>query len=369
VPVAIAASAILTCHGDGPATFEALLESRSGIEPLRNPDAERLNVTRGFHVDDGPEAVAFRATGWLTAVVREAVRAAGLDGGGRVMALVGTGLRELRSAELWAAGNLALDPHDLHFGRAVRAPVSGVDSVVTLANACSAGGHALALGQDLVELGEADAVIVAAADAMTTSMLAMMGRVVDTPTEAVRPFDRGRTGVLLGEGAAAAVLVPDHTRPALGRVLATGLACDASHETAPSSDGIERAMRDALERARRRPADVDVVVAHGTGTPLNDPVELEAITAVLGADEHRPAVTGVKGAVGHTSGAAALVNLDVALRCLASGSVPPTVGLTDPISTGVRLVAGAPVDVPARLVQSNAFGFGGVNAVTLVEAV
>src|SRR5207247_2209887 len=119
---------------------------------------------------------------------------------------------------------------------AVRAVAPGVGEVITLSNACSAGGHALALAQDLVELGEADAVVAAGADSMTASMLAMIGRVHEEPADQLRPFDAARTGALLGEGAVAMVVVPEGAaaRP-LARVLATGLSCDAHHETAADS--------------------------------------------------------------------------------------------------------------------------------------
>lgn len=220
-----------------------------------------------------------------------------------------------------------------------------------------------------MELGEADAVIVGAADAMTQSMLAMIGKVAPIPTDRVRPFDADRTGVLLGEGAAAVVVVPE-TWPgqALARLAGTGLSCDAHHQTAPDVDGICRSMRDAFVRTGRDPAEVDLVVAHGTGTALNDPAECQALCEVVSGG--MPLVTAVKGAVGHTSGSAALVNLDVGIRCLAEGVVPPVVGLRKVLDegSGLRFACDAPVRQRPRLVQINAFGFGGVNAVTLLEA-
>ncbi|GAA1767073.1 beta-ketoacyl synthase N-terminal-like domain-containing protein [Luedemannella helvata] len=368
--VLIASSVLRTCLGDGPQTFAALLAGRDGRSPLRPGYPQQLRVAYGYQVD-GP-AGPYAASRWLADCARRAVAAAGVDTRNvRLACLVGTGLRELSTVEATAGEDLAGVPaHRLHFADAVRAAVPGVGDVVTIANACSASGHALALAQDMVELGDADAVLVCGTDAMTTSMLAMIGRVVDEPTERVRPFDRDRHGVLLGEGAAAVVVVPDHGRPALGRLLATGLSCDAHHETAPSPEGIVRAMRDALTRAGARPADVGLVLAHGTGTALNEPAECAALCEVLLAGGADPLVTGVKGAVGHMSGTAALANLDVALRCLATGSVPPTVGLRVPLAeaAGLRLVREEPAPLPPGLVQIDAFGFGGVNAVTLVGA-
>jgi 3-oxoacyl-[acyl-carrier-protein] synthase II len=363
--VLVTGSAVRTCLGDGDATFAALLRGESGIGPLRYVDPDRLNVRRGFHVEEPGEERPFRASGWLVACVTEALARAGVDPAARrVAVIVGTGLRELRAVER----STDVEAHRLHFAPALRSAVPGLADVVTLSNACSAGGHALALAQDLLQLGEADAVVAAGADAMTESMLAMIGRVADGPADGLRPFDASRSGTLLGEGAAAVVVVPEGApgRP-LARLLGTGLSCDAHHETAADRDGIARAMSDAYARAGREPGQVDLVVAHGTGTPLNDALESELLLGTVGA---RPLVTAVKGAVGHMSGAAALVSLDVALHCLATGLVPPVAGLERVLDEGERLrfVAGAAAAAEVRLAQVDAFGFGGVNAVSLVEA-
>jgi 3-oxoacyl-[acyl-carrier-protein] synthase II len=371
VTALIAGAAVRTCLGTGAETFAALLRGRCGVAPLRHGDPARLNVAAGHHVGDDDPHRPFRAGTWLSACVRRALDQAGVaPDRQRVVALVGTGLRELSAVEDMALGGPPFAPHRLHFGAAVREVAPAVGGVVTLANACSASGHALALAQDLVELGEADAVVVGGTDAMTQSMLAMIGRVADAPTERVRPFDRDRQGVLLGEGAAAVVVVPERwPGPALARLVATGLSCDAHHETAPSTAGIARAMRDAYQRADRNPGEVDVVVAHGTGTALNDPTECAALTEVVLSAGGDPAVTAVKGALGHMSGTAALINLDVAMRCLADGIVPPVVGLRNVLGEGDEMyfVRDRPLRMHAQLAQVNAFGFGGVNAVTLVE--
>ncbi|HTB49659.1 MAG TPA: beta-ketoacyl synthase N-terminal-like domain-containing protein [Solirubrobacteraceae bacterium] len=369
----VAGMAMRTCLGDGEETFLALLRGRAGVGGLRYLDGPGLNVLRGYHIDaEGPDEPAFRASGWLTTCVREALEDAGVDPDRqRVLAIVGTGLRELRELERWSEEGGAFATDRLHFGAAVREAAPGIAGVITLSNACSAGGHALALGQDLIELGEADAVVAAGADSMTASMLAMIGLVSEQPAEQLRPFDAVRGGAVLGEGAVAMVLVGEdaHVRPK-ARVLGTGLSCDAKHETAADSGGIERAMRDALERAGRAPEDVDLVIAHGTGTAINDPLECELLNSIFGRDAACPLVTALKGALGHTSGTAALMSADVAIRCLREGSVPPIVGLREPIPEAARvpLVLDHWGFASLNVVQVNAFGFGGVNAVTLLEA-
>jgi 3-oxoacyl-[acyl-carrier-protein] synthase II len=135
-------------------------------------------------------------------------------------------------------------------------------------------------------------------------------------------------------------------------------------------EGIGRAVADAFARSGRDPTEVDLVLAHGTGTALNDPAECEALRRGLLARGSTPRITAVKGALGHMSGTAALANVDVALRCFATGWVPPVVGLREPLEEGegLRFVVGAPVRCAPRVAQVNAFGFGGVNSVTLLEA-
>lgn len=352
-----------------------MLGGRSGAGPLLVGDRTRLNVSVGYHVDDFDAAGAeppLRASRWLAACVREALSRARVDPAReRVVALVGTGLRELRSVELTAAGGPAVATERLHFAGAVREVLGGAETVITVSNACSASGYALALGQDLLEQGEADAVVVAGTDSMTESMLAMVGRVSESPTEQVRPFDSDRGGVLLGDGAAAVVLQPEgtHEQP-LARLLGTGLSCDAFHETAPDEEGILRAITDAHKRAGITPADVDLVLAHGTGTALNDPTEARGIRRVFADASPGPLVTACKGAVGHTSGGSALLSLVTAIRCLRTGTVPPVVGLRRPLpeAEGVRLVVGEPATANPRVAQVHAFGFGGLNAVSVLEA-
>lgn len=372
MPALIAASVVRTCLGDGAETFARVSRGETGLQPLRHGDPAKLRVSYGYHIGTDDPHRPYRASGWLAECVQQAARKSGIDTRReRVVALIGTGLRELSAVEDWALHGTPVVPHRLHFASAVRGALPGLTDVITVSNACSAGGHALALAEHMVELGEADAVVVGAADGMTQSMLAMIGRTSDSPTDQVRPFDADRSGALLGEAAAAMVVVPENRGgPSLGRVLATGLSCDAQHETAPDVDGICRAMREAYARAGRSPRDADTVVAHGTGTALNDPTECVALRRVLADDGSHAYITGVKGAVGHTSGCAALVNLDVALRAIDERVIPPIVGLRTVLDEGegLRFVRDRPQAADPRLVQVNAFGFGGVNAVTLLEA-
>lgn len=369
----IAGSAVISPLGDREETFDALIAGKSALRPLAFYDRDQVNVHLGYQIGDGSEG-DLRPAAWLVDVIVDAVADAGLDlSAGRVAVVVGTSMRELRGVERALATSvrpLGFDLADLHFTRAVRSVVPDAVEIITVTNACSAGGHALAIGEDYLASGLADAVIVAACDGTSESMIASIGRVHEQPSDGVRPFDRLRKGVLLGEGAAALVLLAGahvSAGSAAARVLGTEMACDAAHETAPDPSGIARTMRGAHRRAGITPADVDLVIAHGTGTALNDPTEAAVLVDVFTG--HEPVVTALKGALGHTTGPSPLMSIAVGIQALQEHRIPAIVGLTDPIdeAADLDLVVGDPRPTRGTVVQVDAFGFGGVNAVTLLE--
>lgn len=377
--VAITGVDLMTSVGAGvDRCFAALCDGVSGSKALQSFHANRFRIAHCYEIADRHPAdhdVPCRATAWLTRCVVEVIKQTELDPiRQRVALLVGTGLRELRSLELWWASHAAFHVADLHFGGALHREVGQLGPVMTVSNACSASSFALGLGADLLELGEADAVIVAGCDSITESMLGMLDRVSPVPPERVQPFDCSRKGVLLGEGAAAVVLEPAEGarargRPALAYLRGVGMSCDAFHETAPSEQGIADSICDAHRRARVTPDDIDLIMAHGTGTALNDPVEALAIKRVFGGAAKRVLMTGLKSMLGHTSGASGLMSLIVAIEAMRHGRVPPTIGLTESIDEAQELdiVVGEARIAPLRIAQVNAFGFGGVNAVAIVE--
>ncbi|GAB3898702.1 beta-ketoacyl-[acyl-carrier-protein] synthase family protein [Kibdelosporangium lantanae] len=351
-------------------TFEALCAGRSGRHPLRFWDRTSFREVHAYEIDDRPSGqdIPGRASALLAAAVGQALADAGLDPWlADVPVLVGSGLGELRSAEIAWAARTPVHESTLDVSRTVRDRFGATD-VHTLANACAASLHALALGADLLDLGEADTVVVAGVDVLVQSMSGLLDRVQLDPPGELRPFDVARKGVLLGEGAAAVVLRRGTgTWPA--RLRGVGLSCDATHVTAPDQAGIARAVRDAHERAGVTAADIDLVVLHGTGTVLNDEVEAAAVAEVFGPHVSTPAMTAVKSMIGHTAGASGLVNLIVAVLSMRSGRVPPVPGLTDPVAeaAGFRFVTGSERAEHTAMAQVNAFGFGGVNAVAVVE--
>ncbi|MFI8894980.1 beta-ketoacyl-[acyl-carrier-protein] synthase family protein [Streptomyces paradoxus] len=358
--------------------FDALCRGVSGRAELRGFDRSRFRAQHAYEVDDRPAAgqdVPGRATRLLLDAVGQAAADAGLgeDLSG-IPVLVGTGLRELRSLELWWRDGSPFADSGLHFGTGLRERFNA-DVTHTFSNACSASLYALALASDLLDQegdGAPDTVIVAGVDVLTESMYGLLERVHPQPPDRVRPFDRNRTGVLMGDGAAAIVLrrTDDGTRRVHGRLRGVAVNCDAYHVTAPSPEGIAEAMRTAHRIAGVKPSDIDLVMLHGTGTLLNDEAEATALRDVLGEDASAPLMTAVKSMTGHTSGASGLLNLIIGVRALQEGRVPPTVGLDDPVEEAApfRFVTGeTATGRDLGVAQLNAFGFGGINAVALVE--
>lgn len=352
--------------------FDALCSGRHGLATMRGFAPDLYTSDSLFEVDDrnGSADRPGRATGFLLRAIAEALADAGLpEELGDIPVLVGTGLRELRSVELWRGSGAAVTPPDLHFGAAVRSRFGAWDTH-TFSNACSASLYALSLATDLLAAGEVDTVVVAGTDSITESMFGVADRVQSIPPDAVRPFDIERRGTILGEGAAAVVLRRETGQGTVPRGWVRGVEvnCDANHPTAPDSANIAVAMRAAHRRADVTPADIDLVMLHGTGTIANDLGEALAMREVYGAHIGHPLCTAMKSMTGHTSGASGLHSLITALQSMTTGRAVPVPTLEKPIEelSGFRLADEA-AEASGRLAQINAFGFGGINAVAVVE--
>ncbi|WP_411107413.1 beta-ketoacyl synthase N-terminal-like domain-containing protein [Streptomyces sp. cmx-4-9] len=368
--------AVASNGGDVETLFSRLCEGRSGLGELRGFNRDWYNARHLYEVDNRPRTgadVVGRATGLLLEAVGQAARDAGLGEDLRgVPVLVGTGLRELRSLELRARDGQEFDVSRMHFGTALRERF-GAEDTHTVSNACSASLYALALGVDLLEFQGAETVIVAGVDVITESMFGLSDRLQLEPPDQVRPFDRERKGTVMGEGAAAIVLrreAPAESGASHGWIRGVGVNCDAFHATAPDPQGIAAAIRDAHRRAGVKAEDIELVMVHGTGTQLNDAAEGIALHEVYGPHIGLPAMTGVKSMTGHTSGASGVLSLIVALQSMKEGRIPPVTGLDNVAdeAAAFRFVRDASERADVKLAQIDAFGFGGINAVAVVEA-
>ena len=241
--------------------------------------------------------------------------------------------------------------------------------------ACAAGTNAIGEAVRLLRAGDADVVIAGGAESSITPVglaafnrMGALSRRKDDPAHASRPFDVGRDGFVMGEGAGMLVLEPWDRAVARGAriyggVVGYGRNTDAYHITAPSpgGEGAVRCMQLALEDAGLSPGDIGHVNAHGTSTPLNDAAEAEAVVKVFGS---APPLSSVKGATGHLIGAAGAVEAIASVLAMAQGAVWPTANFTDadPALPPIDVVHGSPRAVAAAPALSNSFGFGGHNA-------
>jgi len=196
------------------------------------------------------------------------------------------------------------------------------------------------------------------------------------PARAMRPFDHSRDGFVLGEGAA--FLVVEELSHALGRgariyaeIAGHGRSCEAYHPTDPHPDGLgyKRSLEKALRQAEVNPDEVDYINAHGSATPLNDPIETAAIKRAFGPHAKSLMVSSNKGQIGHTISAAGVCNVICAVQAIAEGQVPPTMHLRSPDpQCDLDYVPNHSRAATVRAALANAFAFGGQNAVLAVRA-
>ena len=259
----------------------------------------------------------------------------------------------------------------------LRGPVYGVVS------ACAAAAHAIGDAMRIIQRGDADAVVTGGSEAALTPLARAAFAALDATSESgvSRPFDARRDGFIMGEGAGVLVLEnADSARERGAQVLAVlrgyGATSDAFHLTAPEEDGkgATAAITKALEDADVDPGDVDYVNAHGTSTQLNDRSETLAIKQALGDHAGEVAVSSTKSAIGHLLGAAGAVEAIATILALREQVAPPTLGWEErdeDLDLDYVPQEARPLEVPddrPAIGISNAFGFGGHNAVLVLQA-
>ncbi|MEV7417380.1 beta-ketoacyl-[acyl-carrier-protein] synthase family protein [Streptomyces sp. NPDC089919] len=243
-----------------------------------------------------------------------------------------------------------------------------------VAAGCAAGNTAIATAADCIRFGEADAMVAAGVDELSQAVFRLFTALRALAPDEVRPFDRDRQGMMPSE--AGAVLVLESLEHAVARgatILAElrgyAVAADAHHMTAPHPQGagMLRCMRESLDQAGLAPGDVDYVSAHGTGTPANDTLEAAGIAEFFHRHGRRPAVSSIKGMLGHSQGGASLLEAVACVLAVQHGRVPGNPTLREPEDgcAELDLVTGPARDLPVKVALSNAFGFGG-NTATVV---
>ncbi len=242
--------------------------------------------------------------------------------------------------------------------------------MTTTSTACSSAANAIILGANMIKAGIVDIAVVGGSEALTRFHLNGFNTLMILDRERCRPFDRDRTGINLGEGAAYIVLESERSAKSRGAdVLAalTGYAnsCDAFHQTASSEngEGAYLAMCKAMDMAGLTPGDIDYVNAHGTGTPNNDATELAAMRRIW--KDSLPCFSSTKAFTGHTTSASGSIEAVICVLSLIHDFMPENIGWVNPMGEGAVPVTGAAAGRRVRNVINNSFGFGG-NDSTLI---
>lgn len=380
-PVVTGTGAVTPYGGGVAALWDGLAAGRSAVRAIRGFAADDLEPGRAAEVP-GEREDADPAGAFLLAAANEALEDAALDpaavAADRIGVAVGTTLAGMRIFEEWlggaatAAGRVAAIPYFAPAARLADA-VGATGPVVTTQLACASGTAAIGVGAGWIREGRCDVVLAGGTDLLCRYVVAGFNCLRATADEA-RPFDAARRGLVLGEGAAVLVLESAAHAARRGRgprAALTGAAAagDAVHMTAPDRDGrgAAHAIRLALARAGRDATSIGFVSAHGTGTPYNDAMEARALAAVFGAGG--VPVNSIKGAIGHTLGAAGAIEAVLCVEVLGRGVVPATIGLESvaPECAAIDVVRGAarPADVAACVSTSS--GFAGANAAIVLE--
>lgn len=309
--------------------------------------------------------------------------------------IIGSGIGGLKSMEdeckrLFERGPSRVSPFTI--AMMISNMASGIVSMeydlrgpnMCIVTACATANNSLGEAWRIIKFGDADVFLAGGAEATITplgisgfaAMKALSLR-NDEPEKASRPFDKGRDGFVMSEGAG--VLVMEEYEHAKKRganiyceIAGYGCTADAYHMTAPQpeGEGAARAMRIAMDHAGVSAEEVDYINAHATSTPLGDICETKAIRMALGAHGDKVAVSATKSMTGHLLGAAGGVELAATILAIRDGIIPPTVNLDDPDpECALNHVANTAREQKVRVGISNSFGFGGHNATLLVKAV
>ncbi len=396
--------------GSVPDYWRGLLAGRNGIAPITRVDCSGYKTKFGGEVkgfDPAPvldtrEARRLdRCSQFAMVATHQAVLDAGIDFSKydpfRAGCIIGTGIGGLSEFEdgfttLTTRGAGRVSPFTIV--KMIANTTAGSISIryglagpnTTVSTACSSAAHAIGDAATAISGGKADVMVTGGTEAAITPM-GVTGFVAcralsernDDPATASRPFDKGRDGFVLSEGAGIIILEEYEAAKARGaniycEIVGCGNTADAYHITAPHEDGTgaAEAMRQAVREAGWNPSDVGYINAHGTSTPLGDVAETKAIKAVFGPHAHKVMVSSTKSMIGHLLGASGGVEAIACAMTIRHGVVHPTINIFEQdIEAGCDLdyVPGSAREVRVTKVLSNSFGFGGHNCSLALAAV
>ncbi len=391
------------------ASWQKLLQGKSGISTIRKFDASDLPARIAGQVPLGGDTDEFNADKWVApkeqkkmddfiifaiAAATQAIEDSGWKPGAeedkeRTGVMIGSGIGGLNeiektTKELFEKGPRRVSPFFIPASLINLA--SGHISIMygfkgpnhSVVTACATGCHAIGDAGRIIQFGDADVMIAGSTEAAIcrtgiagfASARALSTAYNDTPEKASRPWDKGRDGFVMGEGAGVVVLEEyEHAKKRGAKIYAElvgyGMSGDAHHITAPPSDGSGgyRAMKAAISRSGLQISNIDYINAHGTSTPLGDEIELAAVKRMFGEHAYKLSMSSTKSAIGHLLGGAGSVEAIFSILAIRDQIAPPTLNLENP-SDGcdIDLVPNKARQRTINAALSNSFGFGGTNA-------
>lgn len=396
--------AITPLGNDVPAFWSRLVSGESGVRSIESFDASRVSSRIAGEVRDFDASAVLdrkelrrndRYTQFALVATRQAMEQAGLperlegELADETGVLIGSGLGGSGTLIEQIAINVTRGPDRLSpfFIPMAIANIAAGQTAISFGaqgpnfatvSACATAGHAIGEAGEIIMRGDAEVMLAGGAEAPVfeaivgafAAMRALSTR-NDDPAGASRPFDEGRDGFVIAEGAGVLVLeelghAERRNAPILAELLGYGATADASHITLPARGGMGgvRAARRALSKARISPDEIEHINAHATSTPEGDPAELAAFRTLFGDHAAKISITATKSAIGHTLGAAGGIGSIAAVCAMRDGCSPPTLNLTDP-SPAVGELDCTPLRASTRQIDTalvNAFGFGGQNS-------
>lgn len=379
---------------DVAATFDAMKNGRCGIGPLDIRDVDRLSIQIGGQVRDYDETTHFnrqqiaiydRFTQFTLLAARQAIAQAGLvfagdlaDQSGVILGTSGGGLntQDENYRVVYEEGKNRVHPFIVPklMNNAAVSQVSMEFNLrgpsFTVATACASSNHAMGQAFNMVRSGMAKVMVTGGSESMLCfgGIKAWEGlRVMSR--DACRPFSATRNGMVQGEGAGVFVFEDyDHAKARGAHILCEvagfAMSSDASDIVMPSKQGAARAIAGALKDAKVNPDQIGYINAHGTGTAANDKTECAAVADVFGAHADKLMISSTKSMHGHLIGGTGAVELLACLMALCEGVIAPTIGYEEPDpECALDVVPNEARDADVDVVLSNAFAFGGLNAV------
>jgi 3-oxoacyl-[acyl-carrier-protein] synthase II len=406
--VVITGIGTVTSYGNGVEPFwDNLIAGKSGIDAVTSFDttdyaskigAEVRDFNAGDFMDPKEARRNDRFTQFAVASSRMALDNAGIDPAtldpDRFGVLIGSGIGgmltiQTQSRRLYDMGPRKVSPFMIP--SLIANIASGVVAIEVgargpnygIVSACASGTHSIGESFRMLRDSEADVMIAGGSEAAVTelgyagfcSMKAMSTGFNDEPTRASRPFDKGRDGFVMGEGAGVLIMETLEHAQARGatiycEIAGYGATCDAYHITSPDPEGkaLSIAISKVIKEAGLQPEDVDYINAHGTSTPYNDKFETGAIKKALGDHAYKIPVTSTKGMTGHLLGAAGGIESAVCALAIRDGKIPPTINYDEPDpDCDLDCVPNTMREAEVNVAICNNLGFGGHNATLLFK--